>query len=94
MLEQADILIDLEQQLLYLPQHNKLYVISSGKNGIGEQENRAKHLEAGIELLKSLVNICLSILFLLHGSRQVKFIPHHWHNRFRNETGFYLEFFG
>jgi hypothetical protein len=53
-------------------------VISSGKNGIGEQENRVKHLEAGTELLKSLVNICLSILFLLRGSRQVKFIPHHW----------------
>lgn len=42
MLEQADILIDLEQQLLYLPQHNKLYLISSGKNGIGEQENSGK----------------------------------------------------
>ncbi len=41
-LEQADILIDLEQQLLYLPQHNKLYLISSGKNGIGEQENSGK----------------------------------------------------
>lgn len=42
MLEQADVLIDLEQQLLYLPQHNKLYLISSGKNGIGEQENSGK----------------------------------------------------
>ncbi|MBK0064325.1 MULTISPECIES: cell wall-recycling L,D-carboxypeptidase ElsL [unclassified Acinetobacter] len=41
-LEQADILIDLEQQLLYLPKHNKLYLISSGKNGIGEQENSGK----------------------------------------------------
>ena len=41
-LEKADILIDLEQQLLYLPQHNKLYLISSGKNGIGEQENSGK----------------------------------------------------
>jgi len=42
MLEQADVLIDLEQQLLYLPQHSKLYLISSGKNGIGEQENSGK----------------------------------------------------
>ncbi|MPW43755.1 cell wall-recycling L,D-carboxypeptidase ElsL [Acinetobacter guerrae] len=41
-LEQADILIDLEQQLLYLPKHNKLYLISSGKNGVGEQENSGK----------------------------------------------------
>ncbi|APR69536.1 cell wall-recycling L,D-carboxypeptidase ElsL [Acinetobacter haemolyticus] len=41
-LEQADILIDLAQQTLYLPKHNKLYVISSGKNGIGEQENTGK----------------------------------------------------
>ena len=41
-LQQADILIDLEQQLLYLPQYNKLYLISSGKNGIGEQENSGK----------------------------------------------------
>ncbi|WP_130802330.1 cell wall-recycling L,D-carboxypeptidase ElsL [Acinetobacter ihumii] len=41
-LEQADILIDLEQQLLYLPKHHKLYLISSGKNGIGEQENSGK----------------------------------------------------
>ncbi|AZN68258.1 L,D-transpeptidase [Acinetobacter haemolyticus] len=41
-LEQADILIDLAQQTLYLPKHNKFYVISSGKNGIGEQENTGK----------------------------------------------------
>jgi len=41
-IEQADILIDLAQQTLYLPKHNKFYVISSGKNGIGEQENSGK----------------------------------------------------
>ncbi len=41
-LEQADILIDLTQQTLLLPKHNKFYVISSGKNGIGEQENSGK----------------------------------------------------
>ena len=41
-LEQADILIDLAQQTLLLPKHNKFYVISSGKNGIGEQENSGK----------------------------------------------------
>lgn len=41
-LDQADILIDLEEQTLYLPKHNKFYVISSGLNGIGEQENSGK----------------------------------------------------
>lgn len=41
-LEQADIVIDLAQQTLSLPKHNKFYVISSGKNGIGEQENSGK----------------------------------------------------
>lgn len=41
-LAQADLLIDLAQQYLYLPQHDKSYVISSGKNGIGEQENSGK----------------------------------------------------
>lgn len=41
-LEQADILINLEEQILYLPKHNKYYVISSGLNGIGEQENSGK----------------------------------------------------
>jgi hypothetical protein len=41
-LEQADILIDLESQVLHLPKHNKQYVISSGVNGIGEQENSGK----------------------------------------------------
>lgn len=35
----ADILIDLAQQRLYLPRHKKSYVISSALNGIGEQEN-------------------------------------------------------
>ncbi|MCH7379084.1 MULTISPECIES: cell wall-recycling L,D-carboxypeptidase ElsL [Acinetobacter] len=41
-LDQADIVIDLAQQTLSLPKHNKFYVISSGKNGIGEQENSGK----------------------------------------------------
>lgn len=41
-LNQADIWIDLAQQSLYLPKHNKFYLISSGKNGIGEQENSGK----------------------------------------------------
>ena len=41
-LDQADILVDLEEQILYLPKHNKFYVISSGLNGIGEQENSGK----------------------------------------------------
>ena len=41
-LQQADILIDLAEQILQLPKHNKFYVISSGKNGIGEQENSGK----------------------------------------------------
>lgn len=41
-LEQADIWIDLAQQTLTLPRYNKVYVISTGKNGIGEQENTGK----------------------------------------------------
>lgn len=41
-LDQADILIDLAQQKLYLPRLNKQYLISSGKNGIGETENSGK----------------------------------------------------
>ena len=40
--DQADLLIDLDQQTLYLPKLNKFYVISSGKNGIGEAENSGK----------------------------------------------------
>lgn len=39
---QADILIDLENQTLSLPKHNKFYLVSTGKNGIGEQENSGK----------------------------------------------------
>lgn len=39
---QAEILIDLAAQTLTLPQHQKCYLISSGKNGIGEQENSGK----------------------------------------------------
>lgn len=38
----ADIIIDLEQQLLYLPQYHRYYSISTGLNGIGEQENSGK----------------------------------------------------
>ncbi|MCG9514444.1 cell wall-recycling L,D-carboxypeptidase ElsL [Acinetobacter pittii] len=41
-LEDADVLIDLANQTLTLPKHNKFYVISTGKNGIGEQENTGK----------------------------------------------------
>ena len=41
-LDQADIVIDLESQTLSLPKKNKFYVISSGLNGIGEQENSGK----------------------------------------------------
>ena len=41
-LEQADIWIDLAEQSLILPKHDKTYVISTGKNGIGEQENSGK----------------------------------------------------
>jgi len=40
--EDADVLIDLANQTLTLPKHNKFYVISTGKNGIGEQENTGK----------------------------------------------------
>ncbi|MHC0016950.1 cell wall-recycling L,D-carboxypeptidase ElsL [Acinetobacter pittii] len=41
-LEDADVLIDLANQTLTLPKHNKFYVISTGKNGIGEQENTGR----------------------------------------------------
>lgn len=41
-LSEAKVLIDLAQQVLYLPQYHKRYVISSGLNGIGEQENSGK----------------------------------------------------
>lgn len=40
--EDADVLIDLANQTLTLPKHNKFYVISTGKNGIGEQENTGR----------------------------------------------------
>ncbi|MHC3125513.1 cell wall-recycling L,D-carboxypeptidase ElsL [Acinetobacter sp. GN11] len=41
-LEDADVLIDLANQTLTLPKYNKFYVISTGKNGIGEQENTGR----------------------------------------------------
>lgn len=41
-LKDADVLIDLAQQILYLPKLKKRYDISSGKNGIGEAENSGK----------------------------------------------------
>jgi hypothetical protein len=41
-LAHADIWIDLAEQTLTLPKHNKVYLISSGQNGIGEQENTGK----------------------------------------------------
>ncbi len=40
--EQADIIVDLKQQTLCLQKLNKFYVISTGKNGIGESENSGK----------------------------------------------------
>lgn len=41
-IDQADILIDLVAQTLKLPKLHKSYDISSGLNGIGEQENSGK----------------------------------------------------
>lgn len=41
-IEQADILIDLESQTMSLPKLNKFYLVSTGLNGIGEQENSGK----------------------------------------------------
>lgn len=41
-IDQADVVIDLASQTLSLPKLNKFYVISSGLNGIGEQENSGK----------------------------------------------------
>ena len=41
-LDQADIIIDLKHQTLSLNKLNKFYVISTGKNGIGEAENSGK----------------------------------------------------
>ncbi|WP_374666646.1 cell wall-recycling L,D-carboxypeptidase ElsL [Acinetobacter sp.] len=40
--DQADITIDLKRQTLSLNKLNKFYVISTGKNGIGEAENSGK----------------------------------------------------
>jgi Uncharacterized protein conserved in bacteria len=47
--DQADILINLKDQTLTLPKLNKFYLISSGKNGIGEQENSGRRHVAGIK---------------------------------------------
>ncbi|MBF7683482.1 L,D-transpeptidase [Acinetobacter sp. B5B] len=41
-LTDADILIDLSQQILFLKKNKTCYFISSGKNGIGETENSGK----------------------------------------------------
>lgn len=41
-MKQADILIDLKTQTLILPKHQKKFLISSGLNGVGEQENSGK----------------------------------------------------
>lgn len=41
-IHQADILIDLAKQTLYLPKLQKQYLISSGLNGVGEAENSGK----------------------------------------------------
>ncbi|MGE8652266.1 MAG: cell wall-recycling L,D-carboxypeptidase ElsL [Acinetobacter gandensis] len=41
-IDQADVLINLKDQTLSLPKLNKFYVVSTGKNGIGEQENSGK----------------------------------------------------
>lgn len=41
-IDQADVVIDLVSQTLSLPKKNKLYSISSGLNGIGEEENSGK----------------------------------------------------
>lgn len=41
-IDQADVIIDLASQTLSLPKQNKFYLISSGLNGIGEQENSGK----------------------------------------------------
>lgn len=41
-IDQADVLINLKDQTLSLPKLKKFYVVSTGKNGIGEQENSGK----------------------------------------------------
>ena len=41
-LSQADILIDMAKQVLYVPRLKKSYLVSTGLNGIGEQENSGK----------------------------------------------------
>ena len=93
-LEQADILIDLAQQTLRLPKHNKFYLISSGKNGIGEQETVVKPQEAGIVLPKRSVMTLQNIQSLLRASPQAKFTINSLHNSFHKGTGFYREFYG
>lgn len=41
-IDQADVVIDLASQTLSLPQKNKKYSISTGLNGIGEEEHSGK----------------------------------------------------
>lgn len=41
-LDQADIIIDLASQKLFMPKQNLFFEISTGLNGIGEQENSGK----------------------------------------------------
>ncbi len=69
-LEDADVLIDLANQTLTLPKHNKFYVISTGKNGIGEQENTGRTPRGWHRVAKKLVHKLLKMRFLLHVSQQ------------------------
>ena len=54
-LEDADILIDLANQTLSLPKHNKFYVVSTGKMELGNKKIRVKPHVDGIGLLRNLV---------------------------------------
>lgn len=73
-LEDADILIDLANQTLSLPKHNKFYVVSTGKNGIGEQDNTGKTPRGWHRVAKKFGMQSPKMQFLLHGSPQVKSI--------------------
>ena len=73
-LEDADILIDLANQTLSLPKHNKFYVVSTGKNGIGEQENTGKTPRGWHRVVKKFGMQSPKNTVLLHGSPLVKSI--------------------
>lgn len=87
-LDQADLLIDLAQQKLHLPKLKKCYAISSGKNGVGEQENTGQTPRGWHRIEKKLGRNILKIQCLLHVSLLMRFIVLNWLPSSHKETGF------